>query len=149
MGAGAGMALSTGDPTMYRTSHFQRVYEEGSLLSITYHGEIRVRVAVQAILIRHLSIENPAHLMRLMAIDTHRNFMRFLFPQLTVNHLAMNLLDSPMTLLTGVGHVVTVNSGAGIGVGQNMMRGMTVAADRRHRQALLEEPHAVDGKRIM
>jgi hypothetical protein len=123
---------------MYRTPHLEGIDVEIYFLSIAHHVEVRVGMAFQAILVGNLVVENPADFMRLMAIDAHGNLVGFLFPELAVNDLTMNLFDAPVTILAGGGDVITMDCGTGIGVRQYMMSRMAVAANGCHGQTLLE-----------
>ncbi len=64
-----------------------------------------------------------------MAIHADRHFIWLFFPQLTPNDLLMHLLDKTVALLAGLGHIISIDGGFGVSVGQDIMRSMTIGAD--------------------
>ena len=62
-------------------------------------------------------IKNAPDFVGGMAIDAHGHFVRFFFPEFAFDDLFVHSFNQTVALLTGLGHVVTVNRRPGIGMG--------------------------------
>ena len=107
-------------------------------------------MAGQAVLVRQaLGVEHAANLVRRVAVDTGRNLVPFLDPQATLDHLAMHAIDLRVAGCAGRGHVVDVDTRAGVRVTQDVVSRVAGRADRRHGESLAEQALAVDAHRIV
>jgi hypothetical protein len=85
-----------------------------------------VSVAGKAVLVRSAWIvKNPPLLMGGVTIHTGRDFVGLLLPEPALDDLDMHRLDPSVTGGAGGGHVVVVDTRAGIGVGKDVVGGMT------------------------
>ena len=140
-----GMTLGAGYATMDRRMGFKRIDKQGNRLPVPHHGQIGLAVALETLLIGNaLFIQDPPDAMRRMAIDTHRNLVRFFLPKFTADNLAMYLLDLTVAFLAGAGNVVSMNAGKGVSVVADVMSSVTVDAHGRHHQALLIKANSVN-----
>jgi hypothetical protein len=70
-------------------------------------------------------IKHTPLLVRLVTIHTGRDFVGLLLPEPALDDLDMHRLDPSVTGGAGGGHVVVVDTRAGIGVGKDVVGGMT------------------------
>jgi hypothetical protein len=61
----------------------------------------------------------------------------------------MDLLNLPMALLAGSGHIFTADTGRRVCVGEDLVRGVTGSTDRSHCETLFEEPLTVNTERVV
>lgn len=112
--------------------------------------EIRIAVTIQAkLIIQAVLIQHPSGLMGAMTFNTGRNLMGFFFPQFAPDNLGMGSLNIRMTLHAGSHNIIPADRGIWIGMGQNIMGGMTAAADSGDGQPLTQETFAVNGHGIV
>ena len=133
-GPDPGVALHAGDARVARVRQLGLVDVHRRRPAPTF--SVGVGVALQAVAVGHaLRVEDPPHLVRLVAVHAGRNQVRLLLPQLAADHLAVHVLDPRVALRAGLGDVVLGDGGARVGVRQHEVRGVAARADRRHRQA--------------
>ena len=110
-GSGAGVALGAADRAMDRVLGLGRVDKHGHFLAVAVPHQIRLAVAFHALVVGHaLFVEDPPNLVGPVAVDTGRDFVRFLLPQLASNDFPVHLLDAPVALLAGLGDIVAVDA---------------------------------------
>jgi hypothetical protein len=63
-----------------------------------------------AFLVGHLVIVDTPGLMGLVAINTNRDLVGFLFPQFAADYFLMYLFNLPVTLLAGGRNIALVNA---------------------------------------
>ena len=141
----AGVALHAGEAGMARAGQFSRIDVQRTLSSGVCPLQVGIGVATHAIAVGHpFRVVDPAGLVRLVTVDTRRNQVRLLLPQLAADHLAMHLLDVRVALGTRFGDVCLGDRGPGIGVRKHVVRGMATGANGGNGQALLEEADTMD-----
>ena len=107
--------------------------------------EVLARMAHEAVLFGHtLIVEHLARLVRLVALHADRDNFTLLFPQLAVDHLAVHPLNFGVALEARINHVQFCDGGSGVGMRQDIVRGMAGDAGGAAAQPLLEKPFAVN-----
>ena len=100
-------------------------------IAIARHGQIRLTVATQAIFVSQaFVIEDVTDLMWRMAVHTNGDLAWVVFPQSTLDHLAMHVFDLAVASRTSLDNVVDVNARALVRVRKDVMRGVTRCAYR-------------------
>ena len=136
------MALTASDLGMTGARNLESVDVHGPAV---FRLQLLVAVATHAIGVSHaLCVENLAHLVRLMAVGTCREDVSFLFPEFTLDRLAMHGLNLCVTLRTCSRDIPASDRGFRIGVGQDRVRGMARGAVRSNDQPFLEKRLAMD-----
>jgi hypothetical protein len=114
------------------------------------HRQIGVLVTGHAQRVgKALLIENPAHVVGLVAIDADRDLVRLFLPQLPVDDFGVDLFDLCVTLHTCGGDIVAIDTGLRVFVGQDVVGSVATGADRGDDQAPFEETVTMDRLRII
>ncbi len=144
------MALGTSCADVVGGVEFSFVDPQRDRTTIFLRGQLGIGVASQTVLIGETGgVEDPSDLVRRVTVDTGGYLLRFLFPQPAFDDLPMHLLDLAVALRTGCAHIFMVDARTGIGVRQDVVRGVTRGADRRHGQALFEQTLPVNAHRVI
>ena len=75
-------------------------------------------------------IKDLTNLMWRVTVYTHGDLARVVFPQSTLDHLAMHVFDLAVASGTSLDDVINVDARALVRVRQNVMRGVTRRAHR-------------------
>ena len=144
------MALRTGGFTVARGAVVGFIHKQGDGYAVPLHDELGIAVTPQAVLVGDTGgVENPADLVGRVAIDTGRDDVWLFLPEPSLDDLAVNLLDLPVTLGAGLGDVVVVNARVRVGVRKNVVRGMARGTNRGDGQPLLEQTLPVNAHRVV
>jgi hypothetical protein len=109
--AGASVTLGTSGVTMNGASDLSSINIKRKGIAITNCEQAGPGMAPEAIPVRHPQlVENLAHAMRGMAVNTNGDFVGFFFPQFAADYLAMNLLYQTMAFFACPGNIVTIDS---------------------------------------
>lgn len=98
----------------------QLVRPHGQRALVNRGNNIRLLVAMETLLIGGpLRVKHPAEFVRLVAINTGREHMLFLLPELSTDHLFVHRLDFRMAMGAGRSNILTGNGRAIVCVGQD------------------------------
>jgi hypothetical protein len=115
---------------------------------VTLRFEISVLMATQAVTIGHpLIVEYFPYFVRLVAVHTRRECVRFLFPEFTPDDFSMHDLNLRMAFRAGLRNVLSCNGRFGIGVRKDRVRGVACCTIRRDGQPFLQETFSMDALR--
>ena len=118
---------------MYRIFEFIVYRHKAKLFSHQQFLKIFICVTVHTFIVGEtVVVKNSSHFMRLMTIDTNRNFVRFFFPKLAADYFCMNLFDLSVALCTSSSNIISVNSRCRIGVWKYIVRSMAACANSRN-----------------
>lgn len=130
------MTLAAGDFCVSRTCNFLNLYEQ---IPAIRRFQVLIAVAAHAIGVRHaLRVEHVADLVRLVAIDARRKYMRFLLPQLAADCLAVDFFDLGVALGASRRDIAPVDRRIRIGMGEDAVRRVAGRAIRGNNQSFLE-----------
>ncbi len=143
--AHVGVTLGAAGSGVRRGGVMGGIDEQRDSLPFPVHCQVFLCVTCETVRIGHPGVvEDSSYLVWFMAIDAGRDHMGLLFPQFSVDHLAMNLLDLPVTLLARLSDVVLRDAGARVSVGKDEMGRVAGGADGSDGQALLEKPYTMN-----
>ncbi len=94
-------------------------------------------------------VKHPPLLVGLVAVHTGGDLVGFLLPEPSLDDLDVDLLDAGVALGAGGSHVVPVDAGTRIGVGEDVVGRVTGGAHRRHGQPRPVQPVPVDGHGVV
>ena len=107
--------------------------------------ELLSGVADKTITVRHaLVIEDLPDLVWLVTIHTGGKDVHLLFPQLTLDDLAVHILDLGVALGARRRDVLSGDRGTSVRMGQNVVRRVTRRARGRDHEPFLQQPLAVN-----
>jgi hypothetical protein len=107
-------------------------------------------VADKAIAVRHaLVVEDLTYLVWLVTVHTGGKDVHFLFPQLTLDDLAVHILDLGVASGARRRDVLSGDRGTRIRMGQDVVRRVTRRARGRDDEAFLQQPLAVNALGIV
>lgn len=127
------------------------VHIQGNCGTLVVHSKTLISVAPQAVPIgcTQSGERLASDLVRLVALNARRDLVGLFLPQSTLDDLDVHFLDSRMAHHAGSGDVFAVNARSGIGMFEDIVRGVARGACRGHGQAFFEEPNAMNTLRVV